>query len=102
MVYLIVGCLFTAAALADVAAFPVEMRRRRHELTVLRQYRDGLSASDITDIVAAAAAMFGRPRGSFDESGDGGGDDGGDGGGGLSGCSKEQFTLVSASALLQC
>lgn len=35
VLYLAVGCVVTAAALADVAAFPVERRRRLHEQKVL-------------------------------------------------------------------
>jgi voltage-gated potassium channel Kch len=34
IVYLVVGCLFVAAALADVAAFPIESRRQANELKV--------------------------------------------------------------------
>lgn len=37
VLYLAVGCVVTAAALADVAAFPVERRRRMHEQKVLRK-----------------------------------------------------------------
>lgn len=39
VVYLMVGCLFTAAALADIAAFPIEMRRRANEIKVCSGFR---------------------------------------------------------------
>jgi hypothetical protein len=111
VLYLAVGCVVTAAALADVAAFPVERRRRRHEQKVLRQYGRELNFDDLDDLAHAADDLIGATRRSAtqppssargDPRSDGEQGGGSDGGGDDSPpspppsplCTKEQFALV--------
>ena len=47
-----VGVVFVAKAMGDMAAFPLELRRNTNEAKVLRQYGDVLTSEDLAELVS--------------------------------------------------
>lgn len=49
--YVVIGVVFVAKAMSDMAAFPIELRRNMNEAKVMRQYGDVLTSEDLTELV---------------------------------------------------
>jgi len=57
IVYVVIGVVFVAKAMGDVAAFPIELRRNMNEAKVLGQYGDVLTSEDLKELVNTVSEL---------------------------------------------